>query len=229
MKQKAPLMSGAHGTQSMDVKKSTVVDIPKVAVLLWIDDKQVGCMFCARAITKTGTVLTADKMSLKERERIVPKRKTCCSCWRLGLGQIWCKANLKCEHRKGRHTSLLCRKASRSTKEATKLEVSCLAKEGPAISTYLPTLVVKIKGNGQKEKTVRALINYGSQRSHVLERVAEEKERLLVEISRNCLFGGIVGSPTRCCVFRIDVYDLAEATCLNLGEKEVCDAVPSLD
>lgn len=31
--------------------------------------------------------------------------------------------------------------------------VSCLTKEGPGISTYLTTLVVKIKGNGQKEKT----------------------------------------------------------------------------
>lgn len=37
-------------------------------------------------------------------------------------------------------------------KQASKLMVSCLAKEGPEISTHLPTLIVKIKGNGQKER-----------------------------------------------------------------------------
>lgn len=62
--------------------------------------------------------------------------------------------------------------------------------------------------------------------SKVLERVAEELMLQVkvqrYEISRNYLFGGIVGPPRKCGVFRIDVYDVEETVLTwKSREKEI--------
>jgi hypothetical protein len=146
-------------------------DVP-TAVDLYSGNGKRDCIFCDKN-HESSECYSAAKMPLEDKTKCVKDKKACYHCLRIGHFSKNCRGKPKCQLCEQFHFVVMCpdlpkhKKAPVETTDST----SNLA-NNTATGVLLQTLLVNLK-NGAVTRSVRALIDTGSQHSYLTEKAAE--------------------------------------------------------
>jgi hypothetical protein len=133
------------------------------------------------------------------------------------------------------HHVLMCTKIPKTNAEKTRnseLPIVNSATVACSDKVILPTIIVKVPGKDGRKRTVRALIDSGSQRSYILKSTADELELVPkdeLKIVHN-VFGGITRPTThRKCSIRIEhVRGQFQKDITVLDSEKICGGLPTI-
>jgi len=218
-------------------------DIPTVAGLV-VGEKEkykLKCIFC-EASHDSRDCGRADEMSLKAKQDIIRNSKRCFKCLKVGHMSKECRSFTKCRLCKRPHPIIICPDLPhhkpngevQQVKELSNLEnvESTISNLSCSSKVILKTLKVKIIGM-HGDRTVRALIDDGSQRSYISKELALDLGLKLIgkEEIQHCLFTGVQTSaqthgryeiqlryPNRNGVLKLNVLD----------QQRICGDIPQV-
>ncbi len=147
------------------------------------------CVFCGRANHQSKDCFSARDMKCEEKIDILKKKQLCFRCCGQHLGRDCNTANLECSICQRAHHTVLCKEYKRKwegvesrgqhpakrtkqqiVKDNTESNFSNVERES---DVALQTLLVKIV-NGDRQETVRAFIDSGSQKSYISKKIANK-------------------------------------------------------
>ncbi|UYV62959.1 hypothetical protein LAZ67_2002623 [Cordylochernes scorpioides] len=153
------------------------------------------CVFCGKDNHGSPKCEFAANISLNEKRSLMKKKGVCYKCLRPSHLSKFCRNVVRCSIcNMSSHLDVMCTKLildrGGSSKSPT-VQDETLANLSTSPDVLLPTLRVTLKGN-RTEKTARAIIDTGSQRSYILHSTAMEMEyeQSRREFFRHSLFGG---------------------------------------
>ncbi|KYN29992.1 hypothetical protein ALC57_00552 [Trachymyrmex cornetzi] len=159
-------------------------EIATVSGLLSVkEEKPQRCMFCDASHDSLNCG-TARNMDLEKRVQLVKDKQGCFNCLKTGHSYKRCRNKIKCAWCIKGHSLLMCRSLSNKNepKQADEKKPnepgfhegnSCLANTSSNAKMFLPTLKAKMRGP-KGLVNIRAIIDTGSHRSYVLEKVAKD-------------------------------------------------------
>lgn len=145
------------------------------------NEKVSSCIFCHK-IHESRDCFQAEKLSFQEKQGKIKENKACFICLRIGHSYKNCKTNVKCIVCGKKHWAVMCPEILVNQKKNEVLDTdnnNKYGKQNVSLSNIscseevlLQTLIVKLKSK-KGSKTVRALIDSGSQRSYILKKTAK--------------------------------------------------------
>ncbi|GFS30032.1 integrase catalytic domain-containing protein [Trichonephila inaurata madagascariensis] len=130
------------------------------------------CIFCDKP-HNSSECFSARKMPIEDKRKLLAQKHACFRCLKIGHVSRSCKYKVKCLSCDKSHYTIMCadRESAKSNDENTVVSSSVLSNQSVINETvYLQTLVLKIEHNG-KELKVRTILDSGSQKSYISERV----------------------------------------------------------
>ncbi|GFY52825.1 putative RNA-directed DNA polymerase from transposon X-element [Trichonephila inaurata madagascariensis] len=118
-------------------------------------------------------------MPIEDKRKLLAQKHACFRCLKIGHVSRSCKYKVKCLSCDKSHYTIMCadRESAKSNDENTVVSSSVLSNQSVINETvYLQTLVLKIEHNG-KELKVRTILDSGSQKSYISERVIKLLKR----------------------------------------------------
>lgn len=195
------------------------------------------CIFCDEAKHSSVDCYKARDMQLSERIEVVKRNKCCLICMKRNHIAKFCKFKQKCLLCDRKHVPLLCPNLKRSNADVPeKTEAGVVPVEGNVLANVtsdkvlLPTIMVNIRGTGV-QKTARAVIDTGSQRSYVLRKTAQEMNYLPTseETIVHTLFGGQRSGICKHNMYKLYLSSIDGKYVCNfdvLDQDVICDNVP---
>jgi len=196
------------------------------------------CIFCEKN-HESRDCFVAQKMSLNQKNDEIKKKNGCFFCLKVGHRAKQCKTNVRCLLCSKRHWGVMCpnlqtnqkRNDVEKKKEEETQNVSLASTSFPD-EVFLQTLLINVDAN-KRQKTVRALIDTGSQRSYILKETAADigcqpcgSEALI-----HALFGGVTTKKEIHKRYEVNIRSLEGdfSRRLNLLEQsKICGPVISL-
>ncbi|GFT03027.1 putative RNA-directed DNA polymerase from transposon X-element [Trichonephila clavipes] len=191
------------------------------------------CIFCDKP-HNSSECFSARKLPLEEKRKLLVQKHACFRCLKTGHVSRSCKYKVKCLSCDKNHYTIMCadKESAKSNDENTVVSSSVLSNQSVNETVYLQTLVLRIEHNG-KELKVRTILDSGSQKSYISERVIKvlqlrPKSKQTVV---HGLFGGRETSPHSHLVF--DVYlknfeDTYAHSIEVLSQKKIYGFVPKI-
>ncbi|GFX49243.1 putative RNA-directed DNA polymerase from transposon X-element [Trichonephila clavipes] len=191
------------------------------------------CIFCDKP-HNSSECFSARKLPLEEKRKLLVQKHACFRCLKTGHVSRSCKYKVKCLSCDKNHYTIMCayKESAKSNDENTVVSSSVLSNQSVNETVYLQTLVLRIEHNG-KELKVRTILDSGSQKSYISERVIKVLQ--LRPRSKQTVFHGLFGgretSPHSHLVF--DVYlknfeDTYAHSIEVLSQKKICGFVPKI-
>ncbi|GLV26154.1 hypothetical protein CBL_21186, partial [Carabus blaptoides fortunei] len=137
--------------------------------------------------------IKAQSMTMDEKKGKIQKSRACFLCLKMGHVSKKCRNLVKCIVCGKRHQTLLCSEIHEQPSEKSTSEVNVQANLNCTNEVVLQTVMVTVHNSENKTtKTVRALLDSGSQRSYILKDTAEELGFKSVKstVLNHALFGG---------------------------------------
>ncbi|XP_054287608.1 uncharacterized protein LOC129003337 [Macrosteles quadrilineatus] len=196
-----------------------------------LNTKDVKCMFCGS--NHLAENCKDSKLTVDEKVKIVGKNGCCFTCLKYGHRSAQCKVRVKCPICGKRHTAVMCRASAAEGSSLSEQpgKESSLA-NNVHTEVFLQTFLVKIR-NQNRERTARALIDTGSQRSYILKNTAKEfgydivrKEKLA-----HALFGGTSTETIEHACYKVRLSDLNNSYACNfdvLDQDIICNDVTTV-
>ncbi|UYV72361.1 hypothetical protein LAZ67_9002779, partial [Cordylochernes scorpioides] len=192
------------------------------------------CVFCGKDNHGSPKCDFAANMSLNEKRSLMRKKGVCYKCLRPSHLSKFCRNVVRCSIcNMSSHLDVMCTKRildrGGSSKSPT-VQDETLANLSTSPDALLPTLRVTLKGN-RTEKTARAIIDTGSQRSYILHSTAMEMEyeQSRREFFRHSLFGGSSTDVVEHEVYTIHLSDINNSYRCEfeaLGQPLICGSIP---
>ncbi|UYV66910.1 hypothetical protein LAZ67_4003301 [Cordylochernes scorpioides] len=192
------------------------------------------CVFCGKYNHGSPKCDFAANMSLNENRSLMKKKGVCYKCLRPSHLSKFCRNVVRCSIcNMSSHLDVMCTKRildrGGSSKSPT-VQDETLANLSTSPDVLLPTLRVTLKGN-RMEKTARAIIDTGSQRSYILHSTAMEMEyeQSRREFFRHSLFGGSSTDVVEHEVYTIHLSDINNSYSCEfeaLGQPLICGSIP---
>ncbi|UYV68600.1 hypothetical protein LAZ67_6000173, partial [Cordylochernes scorpioides] len=192
------------------------------------------CVFCGKDNHGSPKCDFAANMSLNEKRSLMKKKGVCFKCLRPSHLSKFCRNVVRCSIcNMSSHLDVMCTKLildrGGSSKSPT-VQDETLANLSTSPDVLLPTLRVTLKGN-RTEKTARAIIDTGSQRSYILHSTAMEMEyeQSRREFFRHSLFGGSSTDVVEHEVYTIHLSDINNSYRCEfeaLGQPLICGSIP---
>ncbi|CAL1273140.1 unnamed protein product [Larinioides sclopetarius] len=198
--------------------------------------RQFHCVFCDKS-HESKDCFSAQNWSLDKKKEAISNKKVCYVCFKGNHKARDCKSKIKCMICSKRHHTIMCFELPVNKRDISKNETidsspNTLIAEECSESVLLQTILVNIEANG-KRKCVRALIDSGSQNSHILKRTAEEIG--LVPVSKrslaHSLFGGVKTQVKDHGLYEIKLKSHNGKYCLDiqvLDQLSICGKIPRL-
>ena len=220
-------------------KRETVKQYsPPTAAGLFVGQRS-GCVFCDKP-HDSQTCVTAQTMSYGLKKRKILEKKACLSCLKGGHLAKSCKSYLKCIVCQKKHVTLMC-----PDLEANKKPTEVKRPNNPELEqvtvvhsqlnctneVLLQTLKCVIR-NKDRQKTVRVLLDPGSQKSYILERTAQQlgiKSKGEVKLC-HLLFGGYK-EVQRHSLYEIEIEGSFNKHCAQvkvLSQQKICGGIPRM-
>ncbi|GBN96939.1 hypothetical protein AVEN_232744-1 [Araneus ventricosus] len=222
-------MSGFGLTKGEDVKmprkkkynlETQRGKIPTASMLLastrTTEVKKPKCIFCDGKHVSSDC-FNAQKLTLKEKQKIVRDKNCCFACLLPGHSARKCRKFLKCPVCSEKHATLMCDQlqAFKNTNQKKEEEENPLGNDvnlsnvNPNPKVFLQTFKTKLLSS-DKEKTVRVLCDTGSQKSYILKNIAEEMKYPVgrQETIKHSLFGGVSTKECKHNCYRIKLKQL---------------------
>nr|XP_015915528.1 uncharacterized protein LOC107445610 [Parasteatoda tepidariorum] len=215
---------------------------PSTAAVLhaasYVKEQRRGCLFCDGK-HNSFDCFSAQKKPLVERQEKVRSRNGCFACLAPGHVAKYCRNFVKCLICGRKHVTLMCENLEQMRKSASnegeKVQTKTCVNElnmanlNQTPDVLLQTLVAKLVSNG-KEMHVRLLIDTASQRSYILNTVAQKMmytplEGMNVAHSR---FGGVTTDVRKHKKYEIRVASLKgkfSSTLEVLGQNVICEKI----
>jgi len=203
--------------------------------------QRANCIFCDKA-HDSQTCVTAQTMPYGLKKRKILEKRACLICLKGAHVAKVCKAFLRCIVCQKRHVTLMCpdldvnKKANEEGKIGLNIKDSELttvvhSQMNCTNEVLLQTLQCVVR-NGDKQKTVRVLLDPGSQKSYILEKTAQQLRATPTEEVKLChlLFGGS-REVQRHNLYQIEVEGCNKRHCLQLkvlGQKMICGSIPRM-
>ncbi|GFV60237.1 integrase catalytic domain-containing protein [Trichonephila clavipes] len=129
------------------------------------------CIFCNKPHNSSES-FSARKLPLEEKRKLLVQKHACFRCLKTGHVSRSCKHKVKCLSCDKNHYTIMCadKESATSNDENTVVSSSVLSNQSVNETVYLQTLVLRIEHNG-KELKVRTILDSGSQKSYISERV----------------------------------------------------------
>ncbi|GFX74914.1 putative RNA-directed DNA polymerase from transposon X-element [Trichonephila clavipes] len=129
------------------------------------------CIFCDKP-HNSSECFSARKLPLEEKRKLLVQKHACFRCLKTGHVSRSCKYKVKCLSCDKNHYTIMCadKEYAKSNDENTVVSSSVLSNQSVNETVYLQTLVLRIEHNG-KELKVRTILDSGSQKSYISERV----------------------------------------------------------
>ncbi|XP_054713053.1 uncharacterized protein LOC129222563 [Uloborus diversus] len=193
------------------------------------------CVFCDK-IHESRDCYLAQSWSLDKKKKAVGNKKACYVCFKANHRAKECKSKVKCMMCSKRHHTIMCFELPVNKREETASEPIIdtskvlVAKEGNEV--LLQNTLVNIEANG-KRKLVRALLDSGSQNSHIL-KITVVEMGLKPMARRNLahsVFGGGTTSVKDHGRYKITLKPLNGTFYLDiqvLDQQTICGEVPRL-
>jgi len=220
---------------------------PITAAALFTAEKVQKCVFCAKPGHQSHVCFKGKKMTLEERNLKVKEAKVCFKCLKSGHLFRQCKSTVKCASCNKSHYELMCPGQSKSeeveqVKEKPEVKtISAVAqssvltmKVGPQEPNRIlrGTIQVRVIGPNRRHRTVRVLIDTGSDVSYIQKSLAKDLQ--LQPIGRRIFQTEVFGGRSE--VSERDKY-LVKIQGINGGEEELqmfseeqicgnCDSIP---
>ncbi|UYV74337.1 hypothetical protein LAZ67_11003112 [Cordylochernes scorpioides] len=192
------------------------------------------CVFCGKDNHGSPKCDFAANISLNEKRSLMKKKGVCYKCLRPSHLSKFCRNVVRCSIcNMSSHLDVMCTKLildrGGSSKSPT-VQDETLANLSTSPDVLLPTLRVTLKGN-RTEKTARAIIDTGSQRSYILHSTAMEMEyeQSRREFFRHSLFGGSSTDVVEHEVYSIHLSDINNSYRCEfeaLGQPLICGSIP---
>ncbi|UYV71729.1 hypothetical protein LAZ67_9000140, partial [Cordylochernes scorpioides] len=192
------------------------------------------CVFCGKDNHGSPKCDFAANISLNEKRSLMKKKGVCYKCLRPSHLSKFCRNVVRCSIcNMSSHLDVMCTKLildrGGSSKSPT-VQDETLANLSTSPDVLLPTLRVTLKGN-RTEKTARAIIDTGSQRSYILHSTAMEMEyeQSRREFFRHSLFGGSSTDVVEHEVYTIHLSDINNSYRCGfeaLGQPLICGSIP---
>ncbi|UYV74109.1 hypothetical protein LAZ67_11002136, partial [Cordylochernes scorpioides] len=192
------------------------------------------CVFCGKDNHGSPKCDFAANISLNEKRSLMKKKGVCYKCLRPSHLSKFCRNVVRCSIcNMSSHLDVMCTKLildrGGSSKSPT-VQDETLANLSTSPDVLLPTLRVTLKGN-RTEKTERAIIDTGSQRSYILHSTAMEMEyeQSRREFFRHSLFGGSRTDVVEHEVYTIHLSDINNSYRCEfeaLGQPLICGSIP---
>ncbi|UYV72604.1 hypothetical protein LAZ67_10000024, partial [Cordylochernes scorpioides] len=192
------------------------------------------CVFCGKDNHGSPKCDFAANISLNEKRSLMKKKGVCYKCLRPSHLSKFCRNVVRCSIcNMSSHLDVMCTKRildrGGSSKSPT-VQDETLANLSTSPDVLLPTLRVTLKGN-RTEKTARAIIDTGSQRSYILHSTAMEMEyeQSRREFFRHSLFGGSSTDIVEHEVYTIHLSDINNSYRCEfeaLGQPLICGSIP---
>ncbi|UYV77617.1 hypothetical protein LAZ67_15001739 [Cordylochernes scorpioides] len=208
--------------------------IARASELLNSVHKSNECVFCGKDNHGSPKCDFAANMSLNEKRSLMRKKGVCYKCLRPSHLSKFCRNVVRCSIcNMSSHLDVMCTKLildrGGSSKSPT-VQDETLANLSTSPDVLLPTLRVTLKGN-RTEKTARAIIDTGSQRSYILHSTAMEMEyeQSRREFFRHSLFGGSSTDVVEHEVYTIHLSDINNSYRCEfeaLGQPLICGSIP---
>lgn len=211
------------------------------------DSSKPTCIFCNLSHNSLDC-FKARNMSYDEKLKIVRDSKSCYLCLKRSHSSKQCRIRTTCMICDRRHATILCSNFTRSKTLADEpnqvSDTPTRDKEGPVnvstnasvtcdASVILPTLQIRLKNDQGETTTVRAVIDTASQRSYVLNSIANKmgfeqygEERLCISV-----FGGKRSGITSHKMFLLHLSNLNddfECSVEALGQDIICGDLPTV-
>ncbi|UYV65996.1 hypothetical protein LAZ67_3006106 [Cordylochernes scorpioides] len=191
------------------------------------------CVFCGKDNHGSPKCDFAANISLNEKRSLMKKKGVCYKCLRPSHLSKFCRNVVRCSIcNMSSHLDVMCTKLildrGGSSKSPT-VQDETLANLSTSPDVLLPTLRVTLKGN-RTEKTARAIIDTGSQRSYILHSTAMEMEyeQSRREFFRHSLFGGSSTDVVEHEVYTIHLSDINNSYRCEfeaLGQPLICGSI----
>ncbi|UYV65773.1 hypothetical protein LAZ67_3005423 [Cordylochernes scorpioides] len=192
------------------------------------------CVFCGKDNHGSPKCDFAANISLNEKRSLMKKKGVCYKCLRPSHLSKFCRNVVRCSIcNMSSHLDVMCTKLildrGGSSKSPT-VQDETLANLSTSPDVLLPTLRVTLEGN-RTEKTARAIIDTGSQRSYILHSTAMEMEyeQSRREFFRHSLFGGSSTDVVEHEVYTIHLSDINNSYRCEfeaLGQPLICGSIP---
>ncbi|UYV78708.1 hypothetical protein LAZ67_16002504 [Cordylochernes scorpioides] len=187
------------------------------------------CVFCGKDNHGSPKCDFAANISLNEKRSLMKKKGVCYKCLRPSHLSKFCRNVVRCSIcNMSSHLDVMCTKLildrGGSSKSPT-VQDETLANLSTSPDVLLPTLRVTLKGN-RTEKTARAIIDTGSQRSYILHSTAMkmEYEQSRREFFRHSLFGGSSTDVVEHEVYTIHLSDINNSyRCADIAGRLLTD------
>ncbi|UYV77878.1 hypothetical protein LAZ67_15002653 [Cordylochernes scorpioides] len=192
------------------------------------------CVFCGKDNHGSPKCDFAANMSLNEKRSLMKKKGVCFKCLRPSHLSKFCRNVVRCSIcNMSSHLDVMCTKQildRGGTSKSPTVQDETLANLSTSPDVLLPTLRVTLKGN-RTEKTARAIIDTGSQRSYILHSTAMEMEyeQSRREFFRHSLFGGSSTDVVEHEVYTIHLSDINNSYRCEfeaLGQPLICGSIP---
>ncbi|UYV84874.1 hypothetical protein LAZ67_X003824 [Cordylochernes scorpioides] len=192
------------------------------------------CVFCGKDNHGSPKCDFAANISLNEKRSLMKKKGVCYKCLRPSHLSKFCRNVVRCSIcNMSSHLDVMCTKQildRGGTSKSPTVQDETLANLSTSPDVLLPTLRVTLKGN-RTEKTARAIIDTGSQRSYILHSTAMEMEyeQSRREFFRHSLFGGSSTDVVEHEVYTIHLSDINNSYRCEfeaLGQPLICGSIP---
>ena len=215
-------------------------DVASASVLHVLrEDKKVNteCIFC-KSTHDCQNCESARTLTLEERKEIAKKNNSCFKCLKRNHLAKFCRSSVKCGWCNKKHVLLMCPSISGKDIEFKPVNKQQITENNLVSSCKQPdvclqTLRVTLY-SFDKEKTVRVLIDTGSQRSYIRSDLARELgyvARGKHEV-KHLLFGGLESECEKHNIYQVRVKSLCNSYACNfeaMDQKIICANVSSVN
>ncbi|KAI5730887.1 hypothetical protein M8J77_001593 [Diaphorina citri] len=183
------------------------------------------CIFC-KGTHNSQDCKKAQSMSMAERRDCVNKTRACYCCLRPGHRGSYCRSRPKCNICKKGHFPIMCTVTVTQDQVLTN-NLQC------SVPVVMQTLTVCVRTKNSQLKRARILIDSGSQKSYVLEKLVNDMDckPIRKENIQHSLFGGSVTDSKSHNVYLVDVskLDLSyQCTFEALDQPKICGPIASV-
>jgi len=197
------------------------------------------CVFCSKA-HDSQTCVTAQNMDYDLKKKNILAKKACWTCLKRGHVSKSCKAFLKCIVCQKKHVTLMCpelevNKKSTETKRTNNPEVEQETVVHSQLNCTNEVLLQTLKctiQNKDRKKTVRVLLDPGSQKSYILKKTAQQlgiSSKGEVQLC-HLLFGGHK-EVRRHDLYEIEIHGNFNKHCTQvevLSQEKICGGIPRM-
>lgn len=195
------------------------------------------CVFC-KGDHVSNQCKEALKLSLTERKQKLSDQALCHLCFKFGHIARRCRTKLRCSVCQGKHFSIMCYKQERksSNNSETSANIPVNGETNLTNCTYtevfLQTMVVELRGE-EKSRKVRLLVDTGSHKSYITNKVAQEMNYIPIREEQllHSLFGGTQTETVSHTCYKIRLGSLTEDFSCNfeaLDQQLICNHVSSI-